>query len=141
MPLKIKLNKTQLVFVWAMGLLLGLEIISMVVLLYFARFAEFFSYFLSILQFLTPVFLAGYFVFLIVMLFSKGKEIAVKTWQTYLQESFRFFIVSFLIALIFMVCCTLFGALLMFLASQFYGVPTVHGTVEVLRHWVDEHFY
>jgi hypothetical protein len=141
MALKILLNRTQRLFVFALAFLLALEFLSLVVVVYFARFALFIAYFLTILKYLSPVFLGAYALFLLVMFLAKGRELAVISWKEYFLETMRFAALSFILGTAFLLGCSLLGTIVAFLHSQLSSVPVVHQTVEELRLWVQAQFY
>jgi hypothetical protein len=135
--MEIKVNRSQLIVFWILAILLILEMLGLVVLVYFARLPLFLIFLLDALRVLTPGVLAVNILFLIWTVFVKGQKLVLMTWQDYLRELLRFFLASFAITVVLMLISALLAALITLLLERMSVFPVV----DSLRKWIGANFY
>ena len=135
--MEIKISRSQLIIVWILAILLIFEIAGLLVLIYFSRVPRFLIFLLDALRVLTPGMLAVNILFLIWTVFIKGQKLVLMTWQDYLRELLRFFLLSFLITVALMLVSALLAALITLLLERLSVFPAV----DSLRKWIAANFY
>ena len=135
------MDRKQVVTVWVIGILLGMELIGFVLLAYFSTFGYFISRFVQAIRFLSPIFLWLYIVFAFFILVGRGQEFTRASWRDYLVETLHFFLVSFLIAVAAIALCAFTSALIVSLGHWMGQRPCVRFALQALHQWVRAYFY
>jgi len=123
--LEIHLSRRELIIVYALAGLLILEILGLVLLIYYARFPAFIALFIEVLRILSPMLFGLNLIFVFVNFLSRGQELILGSWKDYLLESFKVFVLSFTITLALIVVSSLLGALILFSLRKIYSIPTL----------------
>jgi phosphoglycerol transferase MdoB-like AlkP superfamily enzyme len=135
------MDKKQIITVWVIGILLGIELIGFMLLAYFATFEDFITRFVHTLRILSPIFLWLYAAFVILIMIGRGQEFTRKTWISYWAETLHFFLVSFLFTAAALAVCSLAATLLVSCCNWIAAKLGLGETMETLREWVRASFY
>jgi ABC-type spermidine/putrescine transport system permease subunit II len=131
------MDKKDKAIILTLWFILILEIIGISIMIYLTRLPHFISLMVFFIQLLSPWFIAINIVFLLLTLFSKGLEFTLAFWKDYLNELFRFFAVSFIIAFVAIAISAVLGTALGLSADRISTLPTL----KVMREWIGKHFY
>ena len=137
----IKLNKRELILVYTLLTIFILEFITLAVMIYYAKFVTFISFFIRAVKVLSPIFLGLNIIFLISTAYVKGRKLIIKSWKTYLKELLRLSALSLGITLALISVSAFLGGLLGLLFTRIFQQPTVEGVINSLREWIARNFY
>ena len=138
---KSKLRRSELFIIWVLAGMLILEFLLLIMLVYFSTFPVFLALFVRSLRVLSPIFLALNIVFLIITMLVRGKELIAQSWATYLSETLRLSILSFVFAAVLLVLSAMAGVALEFLLSKLYHALSIHEIMTYLRQWIRDNLY
>jgi hypothetical protein len=133
--------RKEITIVWILAIMLILELSILLFLVYFADLPLFLTVFVRTLKLLSPIFLLSYVLFLVLVIFGKGKLLVARLWKDFLRELFRLFILSFIIALITLIISVIIGTTIVLLLKYMYSLPNTKGILTPLRKWVEATFY
>ena len=137
----IKLNKRELILVYILLAIFILEFITLAVMIYYAKFLTFISFFIEAVKVLAPIFLGLNIIFLISAAYVKGRKLIIKSWKAYLKNLLRLSVLSLGITLALISVSAFLGGLLGLLLTRIFQQPTVDGVMNSLREWIARNFY
>jgi len=126
------MDKRQKAIFLTLWIILILELIGILILIYFARLPYFVSLFVICIQILLPWLIGINIVFLLFTLFTKGLEFTWVFWIDAIKDFFKFFISSFLITIAVIALSSLLGALLGIFVDRASELPII----KELRAWI-----
>lgn len=114
-----------------------LELILILILVYFSRWAYFISLFIVFIQLASPWFLIFNLAFLIYSLLTKEVEFTWEFWLNYFKELYRFFLLSFGMAVVVLIASFILGTILGTSAERVFSLSVIKD----MQRWVAAHFY
>ena len=137
----IKLNRKELILVYALLAIFILEFAILAVMIYYAKFVTFIEFFIRAVKVLSPIFLGLNIIFLISTAYVEGKKLIIKSWKAYLKKLLRLSVLSLGITLVLISISAFLGGLLGLLLTRIFQQPTVDGVMNSLREWIARNFY
>ena len=131
------MNKEEKTIVLILLFILGFQWIGLLLLVYFARLPHFISLFVGFIKILTPWFAILNVFSLFFSFYTRRLKLTLATWKSDLRELFRFFELSFAIAVVVVAVAAMLGTLLGISADRLSTLPTI----SKMREWVSQHFY
>ena len=138
---KITLTRRDVILIYALSGIFVLELLILLLLIYYSRFPLFIAIFITSLRTLSPIFLCVNIIFLISMIFIKGKKLIVQSWKLFWSELVSYSILSFVITIFLMTLSALLGTFFTMLLRRISHVPTMQDVLTSLRIWVDQTFH
>lgn len=135
------ISREEKLIIWSLSVLLLLEFAVLLLMAYFSRFEAFVTLFVAVVRLISPLFIVFNLGFLIFNVFTRGIALTIESWEEYVGESLRFFIISFVITVALITISACFGALIGISLKSVYYQSTYREIMNELRRRVAESFY
>jgi hypothetical protein len=135
------MRKRELIIVWALTMLMLIELSALLSLVYFTQLPFFLFVFTVALKLLSFFLIGATTLFLVLILRGIRLELTIESWKEHIRETLRFIGSSFFLTLLVISLCLVLGVLIVFLMEKIYFLPNIQGLVKSIRRWIVLHFY